>query len=454
MDKLAASGVRFDRAYCQLAVCNPSRVSMLTGLRPDSAKVWTLDVRFRNTVPEAVTLPQHFKAHGYEARSFGKIFHNPWPDNVSWSEPHRWPKGAKLWSEDAKKRFRTFRDKLKREGKPERLINRIRPQAVEIVDIPDKEHIDGAIAEQAIVALRELAAKEQPFFLAAGFIRPHLPFVVPRKYWDLYQREQIPLAKETSLPSPTPPFAMNTMYELRDYYDYLGTSRPNQGSLTEAQQRELKHGYYASVSFVDAQVGRILDELNQLGLQDNTIIVLWSDHGFKLGEHNSWCKQTNYEIDTRVPLIIRSPGAKSNGKSTSALVELIDLYPTLCDLTNLPAPEELEGQSLLPLLEDPSATVKPAAISQFTRRLRKQHLMGYALRTQQYRYVEWIDRKTKETIAQELYDHDKDPGERKNVANTPEYAQALTQLASQLRSTLSVPLAPEDPRFMNSATDR
>jgi len=372
---------------------------MLTGLRPDSAKVWKLDVRFRNTVPEAVTLPQHFKAHGYEARSFGKIFHNPWPDNVSWSEPHRWPKGAKLWSEDAKKRFRTFRDKLKREGKPERLINRIRPQAVEIVDIPDKEHIDGAIAEQAIVALRELAAKEQPFFLAAGFIRPHLPFVVPRKYWDLYQREQIPLAKETSLPSPTPPFAMNTMYELRDYYDYLGTSRPYQGSLTEAQQRELKHGYYASVSFVDAQVGRILDELNQLGLQDNTIIVLWSDHGFKLGEHNSWCKQTNYEIDTRVPLIIRSPGAKSNGKSTSALVELIDLYPTLCDLTNLPAPEELEGQSLLPLLEDPSATVKPAAISQFTRRLRKQHLMGYALRTQQYRYVEWIDRKTKETIA-------------------------------------------------------
>ncbi len=241
IDRLAKSGVLFERAYCQLAVCNPSRVSLLTGLRPDSAKVWTLDVRFRHTVPETVTLPQHFKQHGYYAASFGKIFHDPWPDNASWSEAHAWPKRSKLWSKAAKQRHAEFREQMRADGKSEAAIKRVRAQATEIVDIPDSEHIDGAIADQALEAMRRLAKGGQPFFLAAGFARPHLPFVVPRKYWELYDRGKIPLATNGILPTGAPAYAMNTMYELRDYMDYLGTPDPRSGSLTEAQQRELKH---------------------------------------------------------------------------------------------------------------------------------------------------------------------------------------------------------------------
>lgn len=211
IDRLASSGVLFERAYCQLAVCNPSRVSLMTGLRPDSVKVWTLDVRFRHTVPDVVTLPQQFMKHGWHAVSFGKIFHNPWPDNASWNEPHQWPKNAGLWSDEAKQRLAEYREKMRADGKSEAAIRRMRAQATEIVDIPDSEHVDGAIADQALKAMRRLAKKDQPFFLAAGFIRPHLPFVVPRKYWDLYDREKIPLAENDFIPKDAPEFAMSTL---------------------------------------------------------------------------------------------------------------------------------------------------------------------------------------------------------------------------------------------------
>ena len=439
IDRLATSGVLFDRAYCQLAVCNPSRVSLMTGLRPDSAKVWTLDVRFRHTVPETVTLPQHFKQNGYYAASFGKIFHNPWPDNVSWSEPHSWPKNAKLWSKDAKKRHAEFRKKMRADGKSEKAIKRIRAQATEIVDIPDSEHVDGAIADQALESMRRLAKNDQPFFLAAGFVRPHLPFVVPRKYWELYDREKIPLAPNQHLPKDAPGFAMNTMYELRDYMDYLGTPNPRTGSLTEAQQRELKHGYYASVSLIDAQVGRLLDELVELGLADDTIVVLWGDHGWKLGEHNSWCKQSNYEIDARVPLIIRAPGAKGNGSATTSFAELVDLYPTICELAGIPVAKHAEGDSVVPLLNDPKSSVKEAAFSQFRRRDGKHDLMGYTMRTDRYRYIEWIDRRTLKPVGHELYDHNNDPDENTNLAKKPNQKERLKKLGKQMWATLPAP---------------
>jgi arylsulfatase A-like enzyme len=439
IDRLAKSGVTFDRAYCQLAVCNPSRVSLLTGLRPDSTKVWTLDVRFRDTIPDVVTLPQHFKKHGYYAASYGKIFHNPWPDYISWSEPHSWPKGSKLWSKEAKKRHTEFRKKMRADGKSEAAIKRIRPQAAEIVDVPDHEHIDGAIARQALVSMRKLAEKDEPFFLAAGFVRPHLPFVVPRKYWDLYDREKIALASNQSLPKDAPRFAMNTMYELRDYMDYQGTPNPRSGSLTEAQQRELKHGYYASVSFIDAQIGLLLDELEELGLADNTIVVLWGDHGWKLGEHNSWCKQSNYEIDARVPMVIRAPEAKGNGKVTRSFSELVDLYPTLCELAGIPEAKHVEGDSVVPLLNDPSASVKDAAFSQFRRRVGKKDLMGYAMRTDRYRYVEWIDRRTGKAVARELYDHEDDPEENTNLAQSSNQKKRLQTLSKKMWAALPAP---------------
>ncbi len=438
IDRLAASGVRFDRAYCQLAVCNPSRVSLLTGLRPDSAKVWTLDVRFRHTVPDVVTLPQHFKDNGYYAAGFGKIFHNPWPDNVSWSEPHEWPK-SKLWSDEAKQNLADFKEQMRADGKSDAAINRLRAAATEIVDIPDHEHIDGAIAQQSLEAMRRLAKGDQPFFLATGFVRPHLPFVVPRKYWELYDREAIPLAENPSIPIDSPAYAMNTMYELRDYMDYLGTSDPRQGPLTKAQQKELKHGYYASVSLIDAQVGLLLDELESLGIADNTLVVLWGDHGWKLGEHNSWCKQSNYEIDARVPLIIRDPRAKANGQASASLVEFVDVYPTLCDLAGIPTAAHAEGTTLSSLLNDPSATVKDAAISQFPRRTDKGELMGYAMRTDRYRYIEWIDRKTQKPVDYELYDHQTDPVESKNLAGLPKHKSLLKELNQQLWETLPKP---------------
>lgn len=441
IDELASRGVRFDNAHCQLAVCNPSRVSLLTGLRPDSTRVWTLDVRFRETIPEAITLPQYFKKNGYHTVGFGKIFHNPWPDNVSWSEPHSWPKNSKLWSPEAKQELVAFKAALKAKGTPQRQIDRLRARATEIVDLPDAEHIDGAIAGQALKAMRRLANQKKPFFLAAGFIRPHLPFVVPRKYWDLYEREVIPLAENPSLPNDAPAYAMNTMYELRDYFDYLETPNPLSGTLSEAQQRELKHGYLASISFIDSQVGLLLDELKTLGLDEDTIVVVWSDHGWKLGEHNSWCKQTNYEIDTRVPLIIYDPRSKGNGTATDSLVELVDVYPTLCDLASLAVPTQLEGVSLKPVLENPATSVKEAAISQFLRRQKNRELMGYAYRTEQWRYIEWIDRKDGKVVDRELYDHESDPGEMKSLAGDQQFAETMAQLSQNLRKTLPKPLA-------------
>lgn len=448
IDRLAASAVTFDRAYCQQAVCNPSRVSLLTGLRPDSTKVWYLDTEMRSVIPDVVTLPQHFLKHGYRALGFGKVFHNPWPDNVSWSEPHRWPENAQTWSEDARKALSKFRMKMGEEGKPAAAIGRIRAVATEVLDVPDLQHEDGAIGEQGIEAMRRLAKGQQPFFLAVGFIRPHLPFVAPRRYWELYDRGKIPLATNGFLPRGAPPMAFGGanfqggFYELSHYMDYSGARWPAGGPLTEAQQRELKHGYYASVSYVDAQVGRLLDELRALDLSDNTIVVLWSDHGWKLGEHGGWCKQTNYEIDTRAPLIIRAPAAAGNGRHTRSLAEFVDIYPTLCELAGLPVPGVLEGKSLVPILSDPLAKVKDAAFSQFPREVNGRQYMGYAMRTDRYRYIEWLDAVDGQIAARELYDHATDAQENENLAGRDEHGELLESLGKQMWTTLKKPRFP------------
>ena len=439
IDALAASGVVFDRAYCQVAVCNPSRVSIMTGLRPDTTRVWDLVTRFRHTTPDAVTLPQQFMKYGYTALSYGKIFHNPWPDNESWSESHSWPKSS-LWSDAAKQARDEFREQMREDGSTETQISRIRALATEIVDIPDHQHTDGAIAQQGLASLRRLATEPKPFFLAVGFVRPHLPFVVPRKYWELYKPDEVPLSQNPFLPKDAPGFAMNTMYELRDYFDFLDTPRPEEDSLTEAQQRRLKHGYYAAVSMVDTFVGNLLNELDTLGLTNNTIVVLWSDHGWKLGEHNSWCKQTNYEIDARVPLIVRAPGANGNGRHSNALVELLDVYPTLCELAGVPVPDAVEGRSLAPVLSDPTASIKDAAFSQFRRDKNEVPMMGYSMRTDQYRYIEWQDRRSRDIVATELYDHATDPHENTNIAANGN-RKLLDRLSRQLWSTLPQPPA-------------
>ncbi|MGI9471058.1 MAG: sulfatase [Rubripirellula sp.] len=439
IDRLASRSVVFQRAYCQVAVCNPSRVSLMTGLRPDTTRVWDLVTRFRQTVPDAVTLPQQLKQHGYYAASFGKIFHNPWPDNDSWSEPHAWPESRQLWSDDAKQRLAQYRTQMRAEGRSENAINRLRPQATEKVELRDEQHVDGAIAKQAVDAMRRLAKQDQPFFLAAGFVRPHLPFVVPKRYWEMYDPDQIRLAENAALPDGAPDFSMNTMYELRDYVDFVGTSSPHEGSLSESQQRRLKHGYYAAVTFIDTLVGQLIAEVDRLGLADKTAIVLWGDHGWKLGEHNSWCKQTNHEIDARVPLIIHVPGAEGNGRDSKALVELLDLYPTLCEIADVPIPAKVEGMSLKPLLANPGGVVKQAAFSQFRRTDDGQPLMGYSMRTDRYRYTEWINRRSGEIVARELYDHLTDGQENDNVADRSENSDRIAELHRDLWSRLPEP---------------
>jgi arylsulfatase A-like enzyme len=447
LDRLASSGVLFTRAYCQQAVCNPSRVSLLTGLRPDTTKVWDLVTEMRSVMPDVVTLPQHFRQHGYRAVAYGKIFHNPFPDATSWDEPTHNATDFVGYSEENRARLAEFKQQMKSIGKSEALVNRMRGPATEIQDQPDDKNFDGKQTSDALAKLEELVAGKSPFFLAVGYIRPHLPFITPKKYWDFYDRATIPLADNHFLPRGAPAVAfgdrsLGGFYELRDYMDYSEAPSPFERPLTEAQQRELKHGYYASISFIDAQIGRLLARLEELGLEKNTIVVLWSDHGWKLGEHNGWCKQTVYEIDTRAPLMIRAPHAMANGQKSSALVEFVDIYPTLCELAGLPTPKSLEGVSLAPLLTDATATVKNAAFSQFPRKHDGHDYMGYAMRTDRYRYIEWLDAERGDIAFRELYDHRDDPHENENIAERPEHGPLVSQLAQQMWNTLRRPTFP------------
>lgn len=415
IDKLAASGVLFNQAYCQQAVCSPSRTSLMTGRRPNTTKVWDLKTHFRTTIPDVVTLPQYFKNNGYHTQSIGKIYHDPASaqDSLSWSAPE-------------------ILAVTKREGKYVLPVNlqkkSAKAAATEMADVPDDAYIDGQVAEQAKQVLQHI--KNKPFFLAVGFRRPHLPFSAPKKYWDMYNREDIVLPAQKSLPKNIPAYAAHNSEELRGYTD-IGFNH----SITDSKTRELLHGYYAAVSYTDAQIGKVLDELARLNLTKNTIIVLWSDHGFHLGEKGLWAKSTNYELDTRVPLIISAPG-KQHGVKSNALVELVDLYPSLAELGGLSIPAGLEGTNLAPLLAKPDLPWKSAVFSQFPRPWQykgEPKLMGYTLRTARYRYVEWRDFKTAEVKSAELYDRQVDPAELNNIADIPENAGLVDQLRQKLK---------------------
>jgi len=450
IDRLAADGITFTQAHCQSAVCNPSRASLLTGLRPDTIRVWDLHTDFRNTKPEVITLPQYFKQQGYHALGIGKIYHNIIPDPQSWSEPKHYIKGFPF-DPDAVYRHKdnvAFLEKRKQEikaqGHQDRYIDRLgkwylKACATEIVDQPDEVYYDGAQTEVAIKKLKELKQMDKPFFYAVGYYRPHLPFNAPKRYWDMYQRRSIPLADNDSVPKNSPIMAINNLRELRGYTDFKDVSRPEKGPLPEAEARLLKHGYLACVSYIDAQIGRLLQALDTLGLRENTLVVLWGDHGWKLGEHASWCKMTNYEIDTRVPLIISAPETLGKNIRCDRLVEFVDVYPTLCELAGLTIPPDLEGISFCPLITQPQRPWKRAVFSQFLREgiwsaPDGREYMGYALRTERYRYVEWMDWETKTNVATELYDHQVDPQENNNIAGLPEHAALVQQLSVQLKA--------------------
>ncbi len=430
IDALGRGGTVFTHAYCQQAVCNPSRASLMTGLRPDTLRVWNLQTDFRKTKPDAVTVTQAFMANGYHAATIGKIFHNVLPDPASWSEPEMHLDGFPydpdavyrsdddtVWIEHRKEQFIAA-------GEAKRHIDQLgqwylKSSATESADAPDNAYYDGAQTDAAILKLKQLRDRNQPFFFGVGYYRPHLPFNAPKKYWDLYDRATIPLSPNPFLPKNAPPMAANINRELRGYRDFADAPTPHQGSVSEAEARRLRHGYFASVSYIDAQVGRLLDELDHLGFADNTIVVLWGDHGWKLGDHNGWGKMTNYEIDTRVPLIIRAPGMKA-GQTCGRLVELVDLYPTLCELAGIARRPELEGTSMVPLLRDPHRKWKPAVFSQFLRDgiwVAPDGIVyrGYSIRTEHYRYVEWFRWEDRKLVATELYDIQRDPLENTSL---------------------------------------
>ncbi|SIR08853.1 sulfatase [Chryseobacterium sp. RU33C] len=454
MDKLAAKGVVFNRAYCQQAVCNPSRASLLTGLRPDSVRVWDLQTDFRKNLPDAITLPQAFKNNGYYTVGIGKTFHNNFPDDKSWNEELH----VAGYPFDPDAVYQMEKNKMIQKEKELGLqkIGKARPDAygfvytkansVEMADVDDDAYYDGAQTTMAIQKLKELKGKDKPFFFSVGYYRPHLPFNAPKKYWDLYNRNDIPLAKNQFMPENAPEFAVHGDTELRAYTDRSDLPLPSEKPYDIEKQRELLHGYYASVSYTDAQIGRLLKALDELELSENTIIVLWGDHGWKLGEHNSWCKQSNYEIDTRVPLIISGAGVKAKGKTSDALTEFVDIYPTLCDMAGIKIPDYLQGTSMKPLLTDPARTWKTAAYSQFllgrfgvkARGVQNVERMGYAIRTDRYRYVEWFEW-NKETgkpgayLARELYDHKNDPDENVNIAEEVSSKKLVSQLSLQMK---------------------
>lgn len=429
IDALAKRGIVFRRAYCQQAVCSPSRTSLLTGLRPDSTKVYDLVTHFRDTVPDVVSLPQHFRENGYYTVGMGKIYHPGYDDPKSWSEPHRNGAGEGYVLDENKQRMAAGAAKAKANKKAMKgaTATSTRGEPFEMADVPDSAYHDGSLANMAVAKLQELKSKNQPFFLAVGFLKPHLPFNSPKKYWDLYDAARLKLADNPFRPKDAPPYAVTDFGELRNYYGV-----PASGPVPEDMARKLVHAYRAASSFTDANVGRVLVELDRLGLRENTIIVLWGDHGWKLGEHASWCKHSNMENDTNAPLILAAPDAKAVGKNTSALVEFVDIYPTLCDLAGLRQPGHLQGVSAKPLLDDPSRPWKSAAFSQYPRSFEGRQLMGYAMRTDRHRYVEWRDRKSGEVVAQELYDHHSDPAENQNIAVVADNKDLLGKLSTSL----------------------
>lgn len=418
IDRLAERGLTFERAYCNQAVCSPSRNSLLVGLRPQTLGIYDLATNFRKSRPNAVTLPQHFKQHGYRTEAMGKIFHvghGNHEDPASWSVPHFQAKsiGYALKENNSEEtREGAFFDNKSPANLP-------KGAAYESADVDDGTYGDGKVAEEAIRRLKKAQENpNEPFFLAVGFLKPHLPFCAPKRYWDLHDRNAFKLAEQRDPPLNSPSYAPQFGGELRNYKGI-----PDKGPIPDDLQRTLIHGYYAATSYMDAQLGRVLTALDETGLARNTIIVLWGDHGWHLGDHGMWCKHTNYEQATRIPLIVVVPSMTVANSKTSQLVETVDVFPTLCELAELPLPESLDGKSFLKTLKDPSAPTKESIIHVYPR----NKLLGRAIRTSRYRLVEWKKPGTSGDDADlELYDYQSDPFETKNVAS--ENRETVSQL--------------------------
>ncbi len=444
MDKLAANGLLFERAYANQAVCAPSRFNLLLGSRSSSSGIYGFGQNFRDYYPDAITLPQFFKQQGYHTEAMGKVFHighGTYQDEASWSVPHHTDLVIEYVDSASKKDGFTREEALfsnqRAQGLPRGL-------AWESPDVADDAYADGRVANRAVNRLRDLKSQpEQPFFLAVGFARPHLPFSVPKKYWDLYDENALPLPQRTSRPEGAPPYAVKYGTEIDQYIPIPTqvTEEPFPDSLT----RKLIHGYYAGVSYVDVQIGKVLDELQALGLDDNTIVVLWGDHGYMLGDMGMWTKHVNYELANRIPLIIAAPGVGRPGSHTGQLAETVDIYPTLVELAGLPAPQvsqPFDGLSMVPVLKDPETRIRDHAYHSFPRGGR----LGRAIRTDRYRMVEWKSiQDATEAVEYELYDYQSGPMEVKNIAaEQPDVLKELQAILAQHPEAM--PPRPQSPR--------
>ena len=473
IDLLASRGTVFMSNYVQQAISGATRASCLTGKRPDYTRVWDLVTQMRDVHPDILTIPQYFISQGYETSGIGKIYHPSCVvknDEQSWSIPYLDEEGsyAKAYGRPAFGMYqdpetKQAADKFIREaidkGIPPReavalALKKIKP-SIECADVADNAYKDGAVAIKAKEQLTKLVKDGKPFFFAVGFIKPHLPFVSPKKYWDLYDRKDIPLAKFQEHAKNSPLIAYHPSGELKTYSDIpalctFSDQRDalNRTGLSVEKQKELIHGYYAAVSYTDAQIGILLNALDSLKILDNTIIVLWGDHGWHLGDHDLWNKHTDFENATNAPLIISAPGMKP-GK-TNSLSELVDIFPTLCDLSGIPVPNGLDGNSLVPVMRDKHTKIKSFAISQYPRNISKEaikkpgmkngNIMGYSLRTARYRYTLWMsegfrtyDSFSEDRVyASELYDYKKDPLEKVNVADEKAYAKVSKELKKKM----------------------
>lgn len=475
IDRLATLGTVFQNTYCQQAISGATRASVLTGLRPDKTQVYDLITKIRDINPNVVTLPGYFKDKGYVTTAIGKIFH---PTNVikedgeySWSIPHTeaeeclaeaygYPALGYYQHPDTKLLVEKYGMEAKKKGLKDAeaaryILSHIKP-SVECLDVPDNAYVDGAVTLKAKQQLQTLTKKGKPFFLAVGYHKPHLPFVAPKKYWDLYDRKSMPIAEFQAHAKGSPELAYHRCGELKKYTDIpefcTFTDQSLHTGLALEKQKELIHGYYACISYLDAQVGELLDTLDSLGTLHNTIIVLWGDHGWHLGDHDLWNKHTNFENATKVPLIIAAPGMSSGNADTFA--EFVDIYPTLCDLAGIGIPSDIDGKSLVPAMENKKSRIRNYAVSQYPRKFTKEEadrrgytsttIMGYSLRTEGYRYTVWAhDFTTRQSFndgkiyTEELYDYQKDPLETINVVTDKEYLKIKEKLKDMMMDFFS-----------------
>lgn len=407
IDRLAAESMLFERAYCNVPVCGASRASLLSGIRPGRFRFITYDTYLDKDYPGITSLPGHFKNNGYTTISNGKIYHHKEDDQAAWNE---------VWFPETRNGS-SWRDYLNPENLKKDTSHRSRGLPFEKMEVPDTAYFDGRIAQKTINDLKKLKTKNQPFFLAAGFLKPHLPFNAPAKYWELYDSSLVSLPQNYHQPSTTPKEAFHNFGELRNYAEI-----PKNGPVSDKMARQLIHGYYACVSYVDAQIGKVLAALEQLELAQNTIVVLWGDHGWNLGNHQMWCKHCNFESSLHVPLLLKVPG-KTKGQRSNAIVEFIDIYPSLCELAGLPVPEHAQGESLVPIIEGKERQ-KNYAIA-------KWH-DGLTLIQDKLFYTEWLDQDDQKKASM-LFDHSTDSLEVNNLIDDPSYQVKAEEMGQLLR---------------------